>query len=310
MTKLNLNFACWGYDRMQPLADGRVRPDGIDLNFLDMSVEETFFRQARFREFDISEMSLSSYTVSLHREKPPFIAIPVWPSRFFRHSCVYVNAKSGIKTPKDLAGKKMIFTAGSLEAPFLDTFLAAGGLKREQVELISVDAAAKVPSYIASRGDGVFSTVPFVIPAVAANRASDAILFADYGLQFPSFGLFANEGKLKTREVAIRKFASIVAGAWEYVLAGREDEAVQAIIAQRPQAKLDPKVLRAQIDALRDYFPSEATKGQVAGMMAEADWATGVKVMTDGKLIKGGKASDFYTNAFLDLALIKKVSGK
>ena len=107
MTKLNLNFACWGYDRMQPLADGRVKPDGIDLNFHDLEVEETFFRQARFREFDVSEMSLSSYTVSLFREKPPFIAIPVWPSRFFRHSCIYVSAKSGITKPKDLIGKKI-----------------------------------------------------------------------------------------------------------------------------------------------------------------------------------------------------------
>lgn len=117
MTKLNLSFGCWGYDRMQPLADGRVKPDGIDLNFLDMEVEETFFRQARYREFDVSEMSLSSYTVSLHRENPPFIAIPVWPSRFFRHSCVYVSAKSGIKTPKDLIGKRIGVPEFQMTAP-------------------------------------------------------------------------------------------------------------------------------------------------------------------------------------------------
>ncbi len=117
MTKLNLNFACWGYDRMQPLADGRVKPDGIDLNFHDLEVEETFFRQARFREFDISEMSLSSYTVSLFRDNPPFVAIPVWPSRFFRHSCVYVNAKSGIKKPKDLIGKRIGTPEFQMTAP-------------------------------------------------------------------------------------------------------------------------------------------------------------------------------------------------
>lgn len=117
MTKLNLTFGCWGYDRMKPLADGTVRPDGIDLNFLDMEVEETFYRQARFREFDMSEMSLSSYTVSLFKPDKPFIAIPVWPSRFFRHSCVYVNAKSGIKTPKDLIGKKVGVPEFQMTAP-------------------------------------------------------------------------------------------------------------------------------------------------------------------------------------------------
>ena len=116
MSKLNLSFACWGYDRMQPLADGRVKPDGIELNFHDLEVEETFFRQARFREFDVSEMSLSSYTVSLFKDKP-FIAIPVWPSRFFRHSCIYVNAKSGIKTPKDLIGKKIGVPEFQMTAP-------------------------------------------------------------------------------------------------------------------------------------------------------------------------------------------------
>lgn len=117
MTKLNLTFACWGYDRMLPIKDGTVKPDGIDLNFLDMEVEETFFRQARFREFDVSEMSLSSYTVSLFRDTKPFIAIPVWPSRFFRHSCIYVNAKSGIKTPKDLIGKKIGVPEFQMTAP-------------------------------------------------------------------------------------------------------------------------------------------------------------------------------------------------
>ena len=107
MSKLQLSLACWNYDRTRALADGSVQPDGIDLNYLDMPVEETFFRMVRFREFDVAEMSLSSYTVSLFKDPSPFIAIPVFPSRFFRHSCIYVSAKSGIKTPKDLIGKKI-----------------------------------------------------------------------------------------------------------------------------------------------------------------------------------------------------------
>ena len=76
---------------MRALADGRVRPEGIDLNFLDLPVEETFFRMLRNREFDVAELSLSSYTVSLFREPQPFVAIPVFPSRMFRHSCIFVS---------------------------------------------------------------------------------------------------------------------------------------------------------------------------------------------------------------------------
>jgi 4,5-dihydroxyphthalate decarboxylase len=107
MSKLKLTFGCWNYDRTRALMDGTVQPDGIDLNYLDMPVEETFFRMLRYQEFDVAEMSLSSYTVSLFKDPKPFVAIPVFPSRFFRHSCIYVNADSGIRTPKDLIGKRV-----------------------------------------------------------------------------------------------------------------------------------------------------------------------------------------------------------
>ena len=105
--KLRLSLGCWNYDRTRALQDGRVQPDGIELTYLDMPVEETFFRMLRYQEFDVAELSLSSYTVSLFKQQKNFIAIPVFPSRFFRHSCIYVNAKAGIREPKDLIGRKI-----------------------------------------------------------------------------------------------------------------------------------------------------------------------------------------------------------
>jgi len=107
MPKLRLSLACWNYDRTRALADGRVRPDGIDLTCLNLPVEETFFRMLRHREFDVAEMSLSSYVLSLFTPDRPFVAIPVFPSRFFRHSCIYVHAASGISEPRDLVGKRV-----------------------------------------------------------------------------------------------------------------------------------------------------------------------------------------------------------
>lgn len=107
MSTLNLTFACWNYDRTSALRDGRVRPEGIDLNCLTLPVEETFFRMLRHREFDIAEMSLSSYVMSLFHPDRPFVAIPVFPSRVFRHSCVFVNAAAGIREPADLAGRRI-----------------------------------------------------------------------------------------------------------------------------------------------------------------------------------------------------------
>jgi 4,5-dihydroxyphthalate decarboxylase len=117
MSKLKLTLACWNYDRTRAIQDGSVQPDGIDINYLDLPVEETFFRMVRFREFDVAEMSLSSYTVSLHRDPQPFVAIPVFPSRFFRHSCIFVSAKSNIREPKDLIGKKIGVPEFQMTAP-------------------------------------------------------------------------------------------------------------------------------------------------------------------------------------------------
>jgi 4,5-dihydroxyphthalate decarboxylase len=107
MAKLRLTMACWNYDRTRALLEERVPIDGVELTYLNLPVEETFFRMLRHREFEVAELSLSSYTVSLFRENPPFIAIPIFPSRFFRHSCIYVNSGSGIREPKDLIGKRI-----------------------------------------------------------------------------------------------------------------------------------------------------------------------------------------------------------
>jgi 4,5-dihydroxyphthalate decarboxylase len=107
VNRLSLTFACDSYDRIRALQDGRVRPEGIDLNIVALPVEETFYRQARYREFDVSEMSLSSYLLTLDADEPPFVALPVFPSRMFRHQSIYVNAGSGIREPADLVGKRV-----------------------------------------------------------------------------------------------------------------------------------------------------------------------------------------------------------
>jgi 4,5-dihydroxyphthalate decarboxylase len=117
MARLRMTLACWDYDRTRALADGTVRPEGIDLVYLAQPVEETFFRMLRQREFDCAEMSLSSYVLSLGRDDRPFVAIPAFPSRFFRHSSIFVSARSGITRPHDLAGKRIGSPEYQMTAP-------------------------------------------------------------------------------------------------------------------------------------------------------------------------------------------------
>jgi ABC-type nitrate/sulfonate/bicarbonate transport system substrate-binding protein len=107
VTRLPLTFACGDYDRTRALAEGTIRPDGIDLNYLRLPVEETFFRMMRHREFEVAEMSMSSYVVSLQSDPAPFVALPVFTSRMFRHGGIYCNADAGIAGPEDLRGKRV-----------------------------------------------------------------------------------------------------------------------------------------------------------------------------------------------------------
>ena len=107
MAKLNLSLACGLYDRTRALFDGTVQPEGINLNFLPMVPGETFWRMLNNTEFDVSEMSLSSYAILRSRGDDRFSAIPVFPSRIFRHSGIYINTNAGIKTPADLKGKRI-----------------------------------------------------------------------------------------------------------------------------------------------------------------------------------------------------------
>ena len=105
MGRVHLTFACGDYDRTRALYEGTIRPDGIDLTYLRLPVEETFFRMMRHREFEVAELSLSSYVKSLDLDPAPFVALPVYPSRQFRHGGIFLNAGSGIEKPEDLRGK-------------------------------------------------------------------------------------------------------------------------------------------------------------------------------------------------------------
>ncbi|MCH8054947.1 MAG: ABC transporter substrate-binding protein [Deltaproteobacteria bacterium] len=107
MGKIHLTLACWDYDRTRALQEGKVQVEGVDLTYLPLRVEETFWRMLRYQEFDAAELSMGSYLMARDKGFPRFVAIPVFPSRAFRHSCIYINTDSGIKEPRDLVGKRV-----------------------------------------------------------------------------------------------------------------------------------------------------------------------------------------------------------
>lgn len=106
MSKLRLSVAMGDYDRTRALLDGRVQIDGVDPVYMTLYPEEMFFRAMRNQEFDICELSFSSYSVKTAKGDCPYIAVPVFLSRAFRHTSIYVR-KDRIKRPEDLKGKRI-----------------------------------------------------------------------------------------------------------------------------------------------------------------------------------------------------------
>ena len=103
MSKLHISVAMGDYDRNRALYDGRVQIDGCDPVYMLLNPEEMFFRAMRSRDFDITELSFSSYLVKHAKGESPYIAVPVFLSRAFRHTSIYVR-KDRIKKPEDLKG--------------------------------------------------------------------------------------------------------------------------------------------------------------------------------------------------------------
>ncbi len=107
MKKLGISLACGNYDRTQALFDGRASIEGCDVTAIPLEPEEAFHRAFRYREFDVSEISMSSHMLTTARGDNEYIAVPAFVSRVFRHSGIYVRTDRGINTPQDLRGKSI-----------------------------------------------------------------------------------------------------------------------------------------------------------------------------------------------------------
>ena len=115
--KVRLTVACGDYDRVAAIKDGRVEVEGCEVVFLPMEPEEVFFRAFRYQEFDACELSFSSFMIVTSRGASPFVGIPAFVSRVFRHSGFYVRTDRGIEEPADLRGKTVGVPEYQMTAP-------------------------------------------------------------------------------------------------------------------------------------------------------------------------------------------------
>jgi NitT/TauT family transport system substrate-binding protein len=223
-----------------------------------------------------------------------------------------VPVETKINKLDDFIGKQVFYTAGSFEGPLVGPLFAEHGVPPEKVNLVNMDAAAKIPAFLSGKADAMITTVPPNIVIAKGKRDSYGVLFSDYGFNLPSFGLFTRTDALREKGDAIRRFVSVLCASWTYMYESPEHviEAAKASRAQRPNMRLDDDMLVAQIESYRDYLHTDATANMPIGLQSAADWAVAIKSLEAAKVIAPGfKPTDFFTNDYIDLAYAKKIVG-
>lgn len=199
---LSLSYAGHVSDRVQDLYYGKVAPEGIDLHYIPLQPFEAFNRMLR-GDFDCAEMSFSTYVIQTMRGQMPFVAIPAFPSRTFRHSAIYINTRAGIRAPQDLKGRRIgvpeyqmtaaVWARGMLQHEYgvqpADNRWFTGGLKdagRKAMIEVSIPGleiqpvADKTLDSMLVSGELDAIIAPQMPPAFQSGDEAVARLFPDY----------------------------------------------------------------------------------------------------------------------------------
>jgi len=298
--KVRLDFLPYGLHAPFYLAEdkGWFKEKGLDVTIDDGNGTAPALSLIAANQYDIAQISLGALPIA--RDKGmPVKAIAAILRR--GDVGVVVDRKGGIDSPKDLAGKTILYSAGSIEAPFIDIYLQRAGVDKSKVNMMNVDVSAKIPSYMAGKGDGMLTPASlYTIDGVP--RPSKSLLFGDLGINVPGFGLIASDSTIAKRPQALKAFVEVFQRAWKAVGpgGGSVDDAVAALIAHRPNAKLDPALMKAQIKSVYPFLDSDATRGKPLLWMAPADWKATVDIMEKIKLVKAGTdPGSLYTNQFI-----------
>ena len=296
---VRMDFSPWGAHAAMHLANnkGWFREAGLDVDVQDGRGSGNTIQLVNAGQADVGQVQVG--LVASARAKGAKVKSIM---NFERRTdlCVLVDRDAPVNRIADLRGRTVVVFAASPWAPFIDTYLNAGGLTRGDLPIEIVDPAALWGTYTAKRADGLMSTVGAVLPIVDKARPSKVLLASDGGIVFPSYGLVAREDTIAKRGDALRKLIRIERRAWEYLRTRPEDGAA-AIIAERPDARLDAKVLVAQIKLTINDFDTPATRGKPIGWQAREDWVAALRSMeAAGAIPAGWNPDDDYTNALAE----------
>ncbi len=295
---VRLDFSPWGVQAAMHLAEtkGWFRDAGLAVDVQDGRGSGNTLQLINAGQADVGQIQVG--LIAQAREQGATVRAFAGFGRRTDLS-VLVDRDGPIQKVQDFRGKSIVVFAASPWAPFIDAWLRAGGLDRTSVTVMFVDPAALWGTYTAKRADGLMSTTPSAIPVAEKPRPSRAIQADDAGVVFPSYGLIATEATIRTRGPALKRLVETQQRAWAQ-LKNNLDDGVEAMIKQRPDAKLDAGVLREQIKLTIEFFDTPATKGKAIGWQSEEDWTAALRALEAAGAIKPGwKAGDYFTNEFI-----------
>ncbi len=284
---------------------GWFKKAGLDVTIDDGSGSINTTQLVDAGKYDLGEVSLGAMAPG-RAKGLDVIAI----ASYLRQGSIgiLVRKELGAKTIKDLEGKKVLYTAASMEGPFIDQLFAGNGVPLDKVTLMNVDGPSKIGLYMNGGADAVVTDIPGMMSIADGRVPSVALPFSDYGLYIPSFGLIARPDELQTKGDAIKRFNSIACAAWKYIMDGHDDEAVAATMAARPNSPSKPDALREQLAQYRKFLVTPATKDLPVCFQSTTDWSQAIQTMEKAKLIPAGtKPSDYFTNDYIDLDYAKTI---
>jgi NitT/TauT family transport system substrate-binding protein len=296
---IKLDFLPWGLHAGMHLANvnGWFKDAGLQVDVQDGRGSANTLQLVNAGQFDVGQIQvglLSQAAASGARMKAF--------AGFMRGTdlAVMVPKDSTLTKVADFKGKSLVVFAASPWAPFVDLWLKAGGLNRDTVNVMFVDPSALFGTYTAGRADGLMSPIGSGLPVAEKARPSRAIMASDAGINFPSYGLVATDTVLQSKREALARLVQVQQRAWTWLRDGHLDDGVAAMQAQRPDARLDPDIMRAQAEICLSLFDTPSTKGKPLGWQSETDWEGGIATQVAAGVVKPGlKASDFYTNEMI-----------
>jgi NitT/TauT family transport system substrate-binding protein len=211
---------------------------------------------------------------------------------------VFVPKDSAIKSPKDLEGKSLLVTPGSVETLLLPAFLSKNGVDAAKVNITNVDPAAKVANYLAGKAEAMITDVAYASPTINPVRPSNTLDWADYGMVLPAFGIFTRDEMIQKNPELVRRFVQATLKSWEYSLENI-DEAVAALMKNRPE-KVKPEVAKQELELYKGFMQTERTKGKALGWQSSEDWQEALNLLKEHADLKGStNPADFFMNDFL-----------